>query len=95
VYVIEVDHLAYEPVTPAQSSSGMYSGGEPNRVALTGARHAAITALADRILADTASHLATRPKGCGTIVRGDARVSFASPLQRELEAMLNAALSGA
>jgi hypothetical protein len=94
-YVIEADRLSYEPVTPAQSSSGTYSGGEPKRAAITSDQHASITALIDRIVTDGANHLATRPMGCGTIVRGDTRVCFDSPAKAELERLLHAALSDA
>jgi hypothetical protein len=94
-YVIDTDRVVYEPISPAQSSSGTYSGGEPAAASLTRDQLAAITALIDHIIADTKNHLATRPKGCGTIVRDDLRISFESPLRAELERALKAALNGA
>lgn len=94
-YTIDPDRVAYEPVPMAQSSSGMYSGGEPKSAALTRAQHAAFVALFERILADSAIHLATRPKGCGTVIVDGKRTFFSSPVKDELETALKAALSGA
>ncbi len=87
--------LEYKPITPAQSSTGMYSGGEPKSVALDAEQRAELIALFDRIIADTANILAQRPKGCGTLVVGDTRtfVSGRSPLKIELEQRLRGLLS--
>jgi hypothetical protein len=94
-YTIDPDRVAYEPVPMARSSSGMYSGGEPKSAAITTEQHRAIVALFERIIADSAIHLASRPKGCGTVICDGTRVYFQAPIKQELETALQAALSGA
>ena len=88
------DRLDYVPITPAQSSSGMYSGGEPKSVALDADRRAQIVELLEQIVADRAYLLPARPKGCGTVVHGDEHsfVSADSPLKLELERLLKSQL---
>lgn len=88
------EHLEYVPMTAERSNTGMYSGGDPKSVALDAAQRDALRALFERIAADTENVIADRPKGCGTIVRGDVRLSFraSSPLKAELEKTLRALL---
>lgn len=85
-------HLRYVPITPEQSNTGMYSGGDPAAAEITEVELAELVALVDRIAADTAHHLVERPKGCGTIIRGESRIYFASPLKAQLEQRLKALL---
>ena len=89
------EQLAYLPITPVQSSSGMYSGGEPKTVELDAERRAGLIALLYAIAADTKNVLVDRPKGCGTVIRGDQRTccSASSPLKMELEHALRALLA--
>ncbi len=89
------DRLAYVPVTPEQSSSGTYSGGDPKSVAIDAELRNELIALLDQLIADTQNVIADRPKGCGTIVRGDVRTSIraSSPLKAELEQRLRALLA--
>lgn len=88
------EQLAYRPITPAESSSGMYSGGAPATVALAPAQRAELTRLCDAIAADTANLLADRPKGSGTVIRDDRRFvcRASSPHKAELERALRALL---
>jgi hypothetical protein len=88
------DRLVYIPITPAQSSSGMYSGGEPKSVALDAEHRAAILELFDRIEADRDNVIETRPKGCGTVIRGEHTtfVRSDSSLKLELERLLKSLL---
>jgi hypothetical protein len=87
--------LEYIPVTKAQSSSGEYSGGEPKSVEISEEQLAALGALVDRIVGDTANVLSERPMGCGTVIRDGLRTFFrsSSPLKAELERMLKQMLS--
>ena len=57
----------YLPVTPAESSSGSYSGGDPVRARLSPGdpRIAAIRAEVERLAADTPRHIAQRTMGSG------------------------------
>ncbi len=61
--------FAYEPVTPARSSSGVYDGGTPRaaHVGLDDPRVRSLWALIEALVADRASHAAARAKGDGAI----------------------------
>jgi hypothetical protein len=89
------ERLEYIPITKAQSSSGMYSGGDPKSVPLDAEQRAALIALLDQIVGDTPNVIADRPKGCGTVIRGDDRVCCRgdSPLKAELERTLKTLLA--
>lgn len=88
------DRLDYVPITPAHSSSGVYSGGDPKSVALDADARAALIELLDRIATDTDNVLDTRPMGCGTVIRGETRTfcRASSPLKQALETMLRGLL---
>ncbi|MCC6996665.1 MAG: hypothetical protein IT370_18785 [Deltaproteobacteria bacterium] len=61
--------VTYTPVTPRQSSSGVYSGGAPWRARLP-ARDARVGALLEQVTAlerDTTLHAETRSKGTGAV----------------------------
>lgn len=59
----------YVPVTPEQSSSGLYSGGAPREedLAANDPRLVELWALVRTLEADTAQHTAERAKGTGAI----------------------------
>lgn len=58
---------AYEPVTPARSSTGTYSGGPPRheRLAVADPRVAAVWRAVAAVEADVARHARARAKGDG------------------------------
>jgi len=62
---------------------------------LIGGTTLAKRAVLDAIAADTKNVLVDRPKGCGTVIRGDQRTccSASSPLKMELEHALRALLA--
>jgi len=86
------DRLEYVPITPERSSSGTYSGGEPKSVSLDADQRAQLIGLLDQIANDTENLLDHRPKGSGTVIRGDQRAVCrgSSPLKQELETILRA-----
>ncbi len=86
--------LEYVPISAAQSSSGTYSGGAPKAVALDAETRAQLIELLDQIAADKDNAIETRPKGCGTVVRGEDRTftRSSSPLKGELEHRLRSLL---
>ena len=60
--------FAYVPVTPEQSSSGLYSGGQPKQGNLNPEQSAALWEWVNRMAADTEAHLVDqRPKGSGQV----------------------------
>lgn len=86
--------FTYAPVTPARSSSGVYSGGAPVdlRLAADDPRLAALWQQARALEADTAQHAAARNKGDGafTVTQDDRRREFliVRPATRAFEAFL-------
>lgn len=88
------ERLDYVPITPAQSSSGMYSGGAPMTVALDAESRAELLELLERIAADTENLLDDRPKGSGTVIRGEQTsvTRASSSLKAELEQRLRSLL---
>lgn len=98
VYAFAADgagvHFTYEPMTPAHSSTGTYSGGEPvdEHLAADDPRVATLWQYARALEADTAQHAAERNKGDGafTVTEDDRRRRFlvVRPATRTLEAFL-------
>lgn len=68
-YVIADEAVHYIPVTPAQSSTGFYSGGEPALVTITPAQFQSLQKLLEEAIADSTCHSAERPKGTGMILK--------------------------
>lgn len=60
----------YDPITPEESSSGMYDGGPPRKeeLAADDARLTELWALLQRLEKDTSIHTPDRNKGTGVIV---------------------------
>jgi len=62
----------YVPVTPAQSSTGHYSGGDPRSGQLDAAQIAALWQHVTALEANTALHVTDRGKGTGLFAITDA-----------------------
>lgn len=75
-YIITSDSLEYDPVTPAESSTGTYSGGEPKTVSISKQQFESIGQLFDKAVANKAVHIEDRMKTSGaiSIVEGDNRI---------------------
>ena len=89
-YTIKRDEIVYRPITPADSSTGTYSGGAPATIELAPDAFEHLETLLQLVLDDTAHHLADRPMGSGTLSVGDQTVVIAarSRHKSELEAEL-------
>ena len=72
-YIITPDTLEYDPVTPEESSTGTYSGGDPKIVSISAERFESISQLFEKALANKAVHIEDRIKTSGviSIVKGD------------------------
>lgn len=72
-YIVTSDSLQYDPVTPAESSTGTYSGGDPKSVSISAAQFEAISELFNKALANKAVHIEDRMKTSGAIsvVKGE------------------------
>jgi hypothetical protein len=67
LYILTENELRYVPVTPEQSSTGMYSGGNPKTVSVTPAQFGELQGLFDSALKNTAIHIPDRIKTSGMI----------------------------
>ena len=66
-YIITSSTLEYDPVTPAESSTGTYSGGDPKTVPISAEEFASISQLFDKAVANKAVHIQDRMKMSGSI----------------------------
>ncbi len=71
-------HFAYDPVTPEQSSTGRYSGGDPRSGRLDAEKLAELWAHVRALEANTALHGEDRNKGTGAfhVVEGSSTRRF-------------------
>lgn len=98
-YTLLPDSLVYDPIKPAESSSGMADGGDPAARALDPALRQSLVAAFEDAIATPAQHVPTRVKGCGTIVKevgANSQTYFLAmgSVQKEvLESLLKASLS--
>jgi hypothetical protein len=74
-YIITPDTLEYDPVTPEESSTGTYSGGDPKTVSISAEQFESIGQLFDKAIANKMVHIEDRIKTSGaiSIVKGDTR----------------------
>jgi DNA-binding CsgD family transcriptional regulator len=68
-YVITASSLQYIPVKPEESSTGMYSGGDPAEINLTKAEFESLKLLLEKAIAATNNHIADRIKTSGEVTR--------------------------
>lgn len=93
-YVISSTQLNYIPVKPEESSTGMYSGGEPATVTINAQQYAALKTLFEKALAQTDQQITDRIKTSGLVAiqngteRREAILKPGSPIFIELEAEL-------
>lgn len=68
-YVITDSSLQYIPVKPEESSTGMYSGGDPADVKLTKEQFESLKQLLEEAISATGNHIADRIKMSGAVTR--------------------------
>ena len=68
-YFMESTTLEYIPITPEESSTGMYSGGIPGKVTINEEQFNSVKNLLDQAIAAKPIHLPDRIKTSGQIVR--------------------------
>lgn len=71
VYHFEGEMLVYNPVKPAESSSGVYDGGEAFTRELSSDEAAALTSLLEKCLTEAPSTSGARPMGSWLVKRED------------------------
>ena len=84
--------FVYEPMTPARSSTGMYSGGDPidTTIAIDDPRIAALWDHVRALGGNTTHHVADRNKGDGALTIGGRTILVARAATRAFEAWLDA-----
>lgn len=93
-YKITESSLIYEPISPKESSSGTYSGGEYKETAISSDQFLKIEKIIKTIIKDTKCHEATRQMGCGTLTTAKKTIfismssSYKLSLENELKACL-------
>lgn len=91
-YIITSDTLKYDPITPAESSTGTYSGGDPKTISISAEQYDAIGQLFDKALENKSVHIPDRMKTSGaiTITKGDTHTqAILAPGCAEKEAIEN------
>jgi len=95
IYTITPDSINYEPITPDESSSGEYSGGEPKKVQISEQQFLRIEVLIKSILTAKEIQQKNREMGCGTLLAGKKTIYINSSsqqkadLENELKSVLN------
>ena len=94
VYSLTQDSLDYDPISPNQSSSGEYSGGEPKTVKITTEQFAKLETIILALSKDKKSHEKTRQMGFGTLEVGKKiiYINSSSTLKSDLEKELKLCL---
>jgi|GEM_PF-1066827 len=70
-YFITETTITYSPVTPLESSSGLYSGGEPANITIDKATFQNVVSLLEDAIADTESQVENRAMMTGYIQKGE------------------------
>lgn len=68
-YIITASSLQYLPIKPEESSTGMYSGGDPANVNLTEAQFKSVQQLLEKAISATGNHITDRIKMSGAVTR--------------------------
>lgn len=86
-YVITPTQLNYIPVKPEESSTGMYSGGEPATVTINSQQYATLKTLFEKALTQTDQQIPDRIKTSGLVAVGDKQVILnpESAIKAEIE----------
>lgn len=94
-YKITSDSIFYSPITPVESSSGEYSGGNSKRVKITEEQFLKIEMIIQSILKDKSNFIKDRLMGSGTLIVGKKTtyINSASQLKAELEQELKSYLN--
>lgn len=98
LYLLTETELKYLPVTPEESSTGQYSGGEPKTVSITPVEFNEMKSLFDNALENTSIHIPDRMKTSGMIslTGSDKKQCIIKPYcteMKDIEAKLKGLLS--
>jgi len=98
-YSIKETELKYDPTQKAESSSGLYSGGEPKIKIITPHELNKVSILFEEALSDSLSHEKGRQMGTGLFIRYNKTkvdkkviIKFDSEMQKRIESLLSGLL---
>jgi hypothetical protein len=83
VYVVKDLSVEYKPVTPRNSSSGIYSGGEPASVTIASDQYDSLVNLLESAMANSSIHQTNREMMTGLIVKYSASDTTRVVLKRD------------
>lgn len=76
VYAISNTSIVYDPVTPEESSTGTYSGGEPYVAPLEEKQFDQLEAVLKKVITQTSDQTTTRSMGTGTLIIMPAKTTY-------------------
>jgi hypothetical protein len=76
LYAISTTSIVYDPVTPEESSTGTYSGGEPYIASLEQKQFDQIEAVFKKVISQTSDQTSNRSMGSGTLVLLPAKTTY-------------------
>ena len=76
VYAISSTTIVYDPVTPEESSTGTYSGGEPYFASLEPKQFTDLEQTFQKAMADTNGQTTQRTMGTGTLMVLPAKITY-------------------
>jgi hypothetical protein len=91
-YFITESTVQYDPITAAESSSGVYDGGEPKTSAIDADQFDQIMTLFDQAASDESIQIENRAKGSGYFQYPDSDpviIEMGSVIQIQIEALLS------
>lgn len=68
VYAISSTSIVYDPITPIESSTGTYSGGEPYFAAIEPKQYSDLVLVFNKCIDDPSGQSTTRSMGTGTLI---------------------------
>ena len=76
LYAINHTSIVYDPVTPEESSTGTYSGGEPYVASLEQKQFDQIESVFKKVISQKEDQTDTRSMGTGTLVILPAKITY-------------------
>lgn len=76
LFAINSTTIIYDPITPEESSTGTYSGGEPYKINVESKQFEDLEKVFKKVIANTNGQTTERNKGTGTLVVLPERITY-------------------
>ncbi len=76
LYAISSTTIVYDPITPEESSTGTYSGGEPYTITIEQKNFDQIVSVFKKVIAEKKGQTQTRSMGTGTLIVLPAKTTY-------------------